>query len=90
MKKKNVFMIAAAIIGMFAGAYFILRAIRKYTDSELSDVDSFDADMNEDLSDDYPEEAMETPVPEEKPASTKIRRGYIPIRLHKAEASDNA
>lgn len=90
MKKKNVFMIAAAIIGMFAGAYFILRAIRKYADSDSADVDSFDAEMDDTLADDYPEEAAETPVSEEKSAPTKIRRGYIPIKFHKAEASDNA
>lgn len=90
MKKNNVFMIAAAIIGMFVGAYFILRAIRKYSDSDSADIDSFDADMNEDPADDYPEEAGETLILEEKPAPAKIRRGYIPIRLRKAETSDNA
>ncbi|MDD7114525.1 MAG: hypothetical protein PUH88_08710 [Lachnospiraceae bacterium] len=88
MKKKNVFMIITAIIGMIAGIYCILRAIDCLSDHEAIDDDnSFDEDMDFDLMDEYPEEAAY--VPEEKTAPTKIRRGYIPIKLHQ-ETANNA
>lgn len=90
MKKKNLFMIFAAVIGMFASLYLILRAIDCFTNKEsVDDADSFDEDLDFDFADDYPEEAAEASVPEEKSSPTKIRRGYIPIKFHK-EATDNA
>lgn len=90
MKRKNLFMILAAVIGIFAGVFCILHIIdERPAKGSADDTDSFDEDLDFDFADDYPEEAAETSISEEKPAPTKIRRGYIPIKFH-TEAADNA
>ena len=78
MKKSKLIFAAAAVIGIFAGMYLLLRF------DEDADLDFIDEDFEGE--DDVP------PVKEEKPAkaSSKVRRGrgYIPIKFHNAETAE--
>ena len=87
MKKSKIFIIAV-LIGVCAGVFFLLQFIKRQFD-DYTEEDLFDDDTDLDFADDdFEDEPAVPPVKEEKPAKTaKIRRGYIPIRFHKEEAS---
>lgn len=90
MKKTKLFFTAAVVIGLFTGGYLLLRFVRNLFD-DYAEEDLFDEDADLDFIDeDFEEEEAAPPVKEEKPqkAAAKVRRGYIPIKLHKSEAAE--
>ena len=90
MKKSKVLLFVAAVIGIFAGGYLLLRFVKDLFD-DYAEEDLFDEDTDLDFIDeDFEEEDDVPPVKEEKPAkaAAKVRRGYIPIRLHKGETAE--
>ena len=86
MKKSKVLLFVAAVIGIFAGGYLLLRFVKDLFD-DYAEEDLFEEYTYLDFIDeDFEEEDDVPPVKEEKPA--KVRRGYIPIRLHKGETAE--
>lgn len=89
MKKSKVLFALATMAGIFVGGYLLLRFVKNLLDDYVEE-DLFDDDADLDFIDeDFEEENAASPVKEEKPAKSaaKVRRGYIPIKLHKGEAT---
>lgn len=90
MKKAKILFVAAAVIGIATGFYFLLRFVKDLFEDYVEE-DLFDEDADLDFIDeDFEEEDNVPPVKEEKSikASAKVRRGYIPIKLHQSEAAE--
>ena len=90
MKKSKLIFAAAAVIGIFAGMYLVLRFVKNLFE-DYAEEDLFDEDADLDFIDeDFEGEDDVPPVKEEKPAkaSSKVRRGYIPIKFHNAETAE--
>lgn len=88
MKKSKLIFIAVIVISALAGFYFLIQTLKEQLDDYVEE-DSFDDDADLDFLDDEISEESDVTAKEEKPTKTasKIRRGYIPIKLHKNEAS---
>ncbi len=90
MKKSKILFAAATVIGIAAGFYLLLRFVKDLFDDYVEE-DLFDEDADLDFIDeDFEEENNVPPAREEKPAkaTAKVRRGYVPIKLHKSEAAE--
>lgn len=89
MKKSKVLFALATVAGIFVGCYLLLRFMKNILDDYVEE-DLFDDDADLDFIDeDFEEDNAPSPVKEEKPAKSaaKVRRGYIPIKLHKSDSA---
>ncbi len=89
MKKSKFFLIMTTMFGALVSFLVVFQLLKDHFDS-CTEEDLFEDDADLDFIDENISEEPESSIKEEKPekATQKVRRGYIPIKLHASEAAN--
>ncbi|MDO5145793.1 MAG: hypothetical protein Q4D60_02205 [Eubacteriales bacterium] len=84
MKKSKCIFMTVVAAGAVAGLVFLFRFLQNHFD-DCKEGNLFEEDLDLDFLDEEEEDTpLEAPAKEEKAPKQKVRRGYIPIKLHSA------
>ena len=89
MKKSKFFLIMTTMFGALVSFLVVFQLLKDHFD-DCKEEDLFEDDTDLDFIDENISEEPESSIKEEKPekAAQKVRRGYIPIKLHTSEAAN--